>query len=161
MKYVNKTLLLIAISAGLILSGCKKDFLDVNQDPNRVTDQNITPELLFTQAEVAVGDRAAGGPASSSGAKLPLQFAQSWVGYMAANGDFARDPTETSYNIDFSFGNTLFLSYYNTLFDLHQAEVKGLAAHDSVIAAASMILSAKLFQELVDIFGDIPYSQAF
>jgi hypothetical protein len=32
---------------------------------------------------------------------------------------------------------------------------------DTVLAAASMILSAKLFQELVDLYGDIPYSQAF
>jgi hypothetical protein len=161
MKRFNIKMLCLAIAAGLVFSGCKKDFLDVNDDPNRVTDQNITPELLFTQAEVAVGDRAAGGSANSQGAKLPLQFAQSWVGYMAANGDFARDPTETSYNIDFGFGNTLFVNTYNTLFDLHQAEVKGLAAEDTAVAGASIILSAKLFQEMVDLFGNIPYSQAF
>lgn len=161
MKYVNKQFLLIVMSICIAITSCKKGYLDVNNDPNRVTDNNITPELIFTQAAVSVGDRVVGGSASSQGAKLPLQFAQSWVGYMAANGDFARDPTETSYNIDFGFGNTLFVNTYNTLFDLHQAEVKGLAAGDSAVTGASIILSAKLFQEMVDLFGDIPYSDAF
>ena len=150
MKYVNKQFLLIVMSICIAFTSCKKGYLDVNKDPNRVTEDNVTPELIFTQAAVSVGDRVVGGSANSQGAKLPLQFAQSWVGYMAANGDFARDPTETSYNIDFGFGNTLFVNTYNTLFDLHQAEVKGLAAGDSAVTGASIILSAKLFQEMVD-----------
>jgi len=161
MKYVNKQFLLIVMSICIAFTSCKKGYLDVNKDPNRVTEDNVTPELIFTQAAVSVGDRVVGGSANSQGAKLPLQFAQSWVGYMAANGDFARDPTETSYNIDFGFGNTLFVNTYNTLFDLHQAEVKGLAAGDSAVTGASIILSAKLFQEMVDLFGNLPYTAAF
>ena len=96
MKNINKQLLLITMSLCIAFTSCKKGYLDVNEDPNRVTDANITAELIFTQAAVSVGDRAVGGSASSQGAKLPLQFAQSWIGYMAANGDFARDPTERS-----------------------------------------------------------------
>lgn len=151
MKRIINQVLFLGLILTFALFGCKKNFLDTNNDPNRVTDANITPELLFTQAEVAVGD----------GGRFPVEFIQSWIGYMAANGDFARNPTETSYNIDFSFGNALFLNAYNTLFDLHQAEVKGLSQNDTAITGASMILSAKMFQELVDLFGDIPYSQAF
>jgi len=160
-QIINRNFLFIAMSIGIGLMSCKKDFLDVNIDPNRVTDDNITAELIFTQAAVAVGDRAVGGSASVAGAKLPLYFAQAWMGYMASNGDFARDPTETSYSIDFTFGNTLFLNTYNTLFDLHQAEVKGLEGKDTALSGAAIILSAKLFQEMVDLFGNLPYSQAF
>jgi Starch-binding associating with outer membrane len=161
MKYTNKQILFAIMSIGIAFASCKKSFLDVNKDPNRVTDDNITAELIFTQAAVSVGDRAVGGSASASGAKLPTQFLQNWIGYMASNGDFARDNTETTYNIDFGFGNPLFGNTYNTLFDLHQAEVKGLIGKDTAVAGASIILSAKLFQEMVDLFGDLPYSQAF
>ncbi len=161
MKYkINKKTLFLLLIIGIGFTNCKK-VLDVNQDPNRVTDQNITAELIFSQAEVAVGDRAVGGNAASSGFKLPIQFAQDWIGYMAANGGFAIDPTETSYNQDINLTNSLFGNTYGTLFDLHLAEVKGLMGDDTALSGASIILSAKLFQEMVDLFGDLPYSQAF
>ncbi len=162
MRHINKKFLFTLISVVIVFTSCQKNFLNVNKDPNRVTDDNITPELIFTQAEVAVGDRAVGGTAADAGVKLPLQFAQNWIGYMAANGDFARDEQETSYGIDFTFGNTLWQDYYNTLFDLHLAKSKALVnGGDTVLAGAAMVLSAKLFQELVDLYGNIPYSQAF
>ena len=161
MKHINKHLLIIIMSVGILFSSCKKDFLNINSNPNSPTDDNITAELIFTSAAEGVGAANVGARASGAGAKSSMQFAQNWVGYMASNGDFARDNTETSYDIDFNFGNTLFLTRYGVLFDLHQAEVKGLATGDTAIAAAAMILSAKMYQELVDLFGDLPYSQAF
>ncbi len=136
---------------GLTFAGCNK-YLDVNNDPNRVTDANVTPELIFTQAEVAVGARQASGD---------FLFLEHWMGYSAQNGGFAPQQNEVSYNIDPSFGNTLFVNHFDVLFDLHQAEVKGLATGDTTLTACSMILESKLWQELVDLYGNIPYSQAF
>jgi len=161
MKNISKQFLLTVMSAGILFSSCKKDFLDINSNPNSPTDDNITPELIFTSAAEGVGATSVGARANGAGARSSMQFAQNWVGYMASNGDFARDNTETSYDIDFSFGNTLFLTRYGVLYDLHQAEVKGLATGDTAVAAASIILSAKMFQELVDLFGNLPYKQAF
>lgn len=161
MRHIHKQSLFIAMSIGMVLMSCKKSFLDVNTDPNRVTDNNITPELLFPAAAEATGSTIVGARAVDAGAKTNMQFLQSWIGYMAANGDFARDPTETSYNIDFTFNNTLWNKRYDALFDLHQTEVKALAGADTVLAGAAIILSAKMWQELVDLFGNIPYSQAF
>lgn len=161
MKYSNKKILFAILSAAILLGGCKKGFLDINQDPNRVTDDNVTPELIFAAAAEGTGATNIGLRANGAGARGPMQFAQNWIGYMASNGDFAREQTETSYDIDFGFGNVLFTSRYNVLFDLHQAEVKGLASGDTAIAGASIILSAKIFQELTDLFGNIPYTEAF
>jgi len=162
MRQISKKLLIIYTAAGLVFAGCKKDFLDVNSDPNRVTDDNVTAELIFPNAAEACGALSfAGARASSAGAKTTLQFAQNWIGYMSSNGDFARDNTETTYNIDFTFADNLFQTRYSILFDLHQAKIKGLAGGDTAVAAASMVLTAKMFQELVDLFGNIPYSQAF
>ena len=151
MKHIHKHLIFLAAILSMIgFASCKKTWLDVNQDPNRVTDANVTAELIFPAAANEVGQLAVGSTSL-----------QEWMGYWAPNGGFVPQQNVISYNIDFTFGDGLFQAYYNTLFDLHQAQVKGLANGDSDLAAASSILSAKLFQEVNDIFGDVPYSQAF
>lgn len=150
MRHNNKVLFKIMLVV-ISLSSCNK-YLDVNNDPNRVTDVNITPELLFTGSEALVGARAAGGD---------FLFLDHWVGYYAQNGAFAPQQNEISYNIDFSFCNAIFVNHMAVLFSLHQAEVKALVSGDTAVAAGSMVLAAKLWQELVDLYGNIPYSQAF
>jgi hypothetical protein len=151
MKQINKHLIFPAAILSMIgFASCKKTWLDVNQDSNRVTDANVTAGLIFPAAANEVGQLAVGSTSL-----------QEWMGYWAPNGGFVPQQNVISYNIDFTFGDGLFQSYYNTLFDLHQVQVKGLASGDTDLAAASGILSAKLFQEVTDIFGDVPYSQAF
>jgi hypothetical protein len=88
-------------------------------------------------------------------------FLDAWVGYMASNGDFARDPTETTYNLDFNFNDVQWQRRYSYLFDLHQAETKALPGGDTILAGAAIVLESKMWQDLVDLWGDIPYSQAF
>ncbi len=141
----------MVLSVGMTMTGCKK-YLNVNSDPNRATDATVTPELLFTQAENSVGFRQASGD---------FTFLDEWIGYLALNGTFAPQQDIISYNIDQSFGNTLFLNNFNVLFDLELAKQKGLAAGDSVLSGAAMVLSAKLWQETIDLYGNLPYTQAF
>ncbi len=155
-KYSVAFLMLIFAAAS-----CKKTYLDVNQDPNRVTDDNVTAELIFPAAAEGVGSELIGIRASGAGAQGPQQFAQGWIGYMASNSAYALNPKETTYNVDFTSSNPIWISKYNVLFNLHQTIVKGLAQNDTVIAAAAMILYAKLYQDVVDLFGNVPYSQAF
>ena len=150
MRHNNKFLLKLTLVA-LTFASCNK-YLDVNTDPNRVTDANITPELLFTQAEVSVGGRQASNN---------FIFLYHWVGYSGQNGTFAPQQNEISYNIDFSFGNAVFVNHMDVLFDLYLAKTKALVTGNDAVAGASMVLSAKLWQELVDMYGNIPYSQAF
>jgi len=138
--------------AALGISSCKKGYLDVNDDPNNATDNNITAELIFTQAENTVGQRQA---------TTNLTFLNQWMGYFAQNGGFAPQQILITYNIDFGFGNPIWVNNYAVLFDLYLAKIKGLATKDTALAAASLVLQAKLFQDLVDLFGNIPYSQAF
>jgi hypothetical protein len=149
-----KNIFRIVFSAAILtlfITGCSKTYLDVNDNPNIATDENVTAELLFPQAASAAG-----------GLQTNFAFLDHWMGYVSPNGDYARDQTETSYNIDFTFSNGVWFNYYNTLFDLHLVKTKALVeGGDTALAAASMIISAKLFQDLVDVFGDIPYSQAF
>jgi len=147
----NKILLKLALVA-FTLGSCNK-YLDVNTDPNRPTDANITPELIFTQAEAAVAFRTT--------SNTYTLFLNHWVGYSAQNGTFAPQQNEITYNIDQSFSNAIFVWWNEVLFDLHQAKIKALETGNNGIAAASMILTANLTQQLVDLYGNIPYSQAF
>ncbi|MDB5230799.1 MAG: SusD/RagB family nutrient-binding outer rane lipoprotein [Chitinophagaceae bacterium] len=156
MKYKLIIPLVVSLFVLVTITSCKKNFLDINDDPNRVTENNITAELIFPQAASSVGARAAAG-----GSNDYFRILNQWVGYWSVAGDYAIDQTQSTYNIDNNFGNLIWFNHYNTLFDLYQVKVKSMANRDSVLAGASMILSVKLWQELVDMFGDIPYSQAF
>ncbi len=150
MYNIFKIVFSVAIVTCLV-TGCSKTYLDVNENPNISTDENITAELLFPQAASAAGSL-----------QRSFAFLDHWMGYVSPNGDYARDQTETSYNIDFTFSDGVWFNYYNVLFDLHLVKTKALVeGGDTALAAASMILSAELFQDLVDVFGDIPYSQVF
>ena len=84
------------------------------------------------------------------------------MGYYAPNGDFAPNLQEQTYALDFGFGDALWQRHYNVLFDLYQVKTKSLVeGGDTVLAAASMILSAKLFQELVDLYGEYLTAKLF
>jgi Starch-binding associating with outer membrane len=161
MKKINHKIFFGLLAAVMFVSGCSKDYLDVNTDPNRVTDDNITPELIFTQAAVTTGIRVVGGQAGSEGGKTDVQFVNNWVGYMSGTGDFALDGEESTYNIGFAFADPSWQRDYALLFSLYQVKTKALAKDNKLLAGAAMILSAKVFQEMTDAFGDIPYSQAF
>jgi len=126
--------------------------MDVNVDPNRVTETTVTGALIFPAAAHETGQRMSAGN---------FTFLNDWVGYWSGSGVFAIDATETTYNITPNFADVLWQNYYNTLFDLEQSRAKAITAGDDVLAGAAMILSAKLWQDLVDMYGDIPYSQAF
>jgi len=154
MKFVNINKLIISAALLVMMAGtsCKKDFLDVNENPNSATDKNIRAELLFPQAAHYVGARLASNN---------LRFLNCWMGYLAQPGDFAILQDETSYSIDFTFGDALWQNHYDALYDLNLTKVKALEVKDSVLAGTALVLSARLFQDLVDIYGNIPYSQAF
>jgi hypothetical protein len=154
MKYfnINRRLCVAVLAVIVACTGCKKSFLDVNDDPNRGTDANITADLIFPQAAHNVGARIA---------STNVRFIENWVGYFAQAGDYAILQDETSYIINFSFGDALWTNEYNVLFDLYLTKQKAQAIGDSVLAGASMILSARLWQDMVDIYGNIPFSKAF
>lgn len=150
MKKIKNIMLLSLLAVVVVTSSCS-DFLNVNTDPNRVTGDNITPDLIFTQAENAVGRQQA----------LRYIFLNKWMGYWASSGTFIVEQEETSYQIANTYPENDWDNIYNTLFDLDQVKTKAVEKNDQVLAGASMVLSAKLWQETVDQFGAIPYSKAF
>lgn len=160
MKPINRKYLVLLVIPMIVFAGCNK-FLDINTNPNAVTTSTITAPLIFTAAEVAAGDRQVGNNAHDAGLYSPKQFIYHWIGYMAQNGGFSPVQNEITYTLDNTFADVLWINYYNTLFELNQAKTMGLQEGDTALAGAAMVLSADLFQEVVDLFGNVPYSQAF
>lgn len=152
----NKAVYILLLTVIVANTSClKKNFLDVNNDPNRVNDNNITPELLFPQAAHAAG--ALMKPSNTNYAS----FMYNWVGYFSMPGDFALPGSETTYEIAPTYPEVLWDNHYNNLFDLYLVQQKALAEGDSVLAGAAMVLSSKVWQEVVDIFGSVPYTEVF
>lgn len=150
MKKIKNILLFGLVALSVATSSCT-DFLDVNKNQNQVTDDNVTPDLIFTQAEAYYGRRMA----------TRFVFLNNWMGYWGRSGTFIVEQEETTYKASSTFGETDWDQAYDILFDLYQTKTKAMAIKDSVLVGASMVLSAKLWQETVDQFGDIPYLQAF
>jgi hypothetical protein len=150
MKKIKNITKLSLLAVVITISSCS-DFLNVNKDPNRVTGDNVTPDLIFTQAENAVGRRQA----------TRFVFLNNWMGYWGRSGTFIVEQEETTYKIANTFPENNWDQAYDILMDLNQVKIKALAANDSVLAGASMVLSVKLWQETVDMFGAVPYSKAF
>jgi len=149
----TKTLLLGAVAVlSLGVMSCRKDFLDINSNPNTATSASITPELIFPSAAVRSAALQGGGSQT---------FLNNWMGYTGASGDFVPDLVETRYDESNTFNTGNWTTRYDILFDLFQTKNLALAKGDSVLAGASMILSDKLWQELVDLYGNIPYTDAF
>src|ERR1035437_8500482 len=150
MKKIKNIVMLSLLAVVLATSSCS-DFLDVNTDPNHATTGNITPDLIFSQAENAVGRRQAN----------RFIFLNNWMGYWSRSGTFIVEQEETTYKVANTFPEGDWDQAYDILMDLNQVKTRALANKDSVLTGASMVLSAKLWQETVDQFGSIPYSKTF
>ena len=115
--------------AALISTSCNKNkYLDVNSNPNSVTENNITPELIFPQAAHTAGLHLA---------SANFTFLNQWVGYYSVTGDFAlpRINLLITYN---TFTDPIWESYYHNLFDLIEVKTKSIAKGDTVLAGASI-----------------------
>lgn len=129
--------------------GCKKGFLDINTNPNSAT--NTTPELVLPTAITA-----------TAGAQVNnFSFISEWMGYWAPSGSYAISSSDVaSYKQTTSFGNGLFIGAYRNLEDLDYVEQAAIATKKPFYDAAAKTMKAYIFQQLVDLFNNVPYSDA-
>jgi hypothetical protein len=144
---ISATLILIAIA------GCKKGYLDINKNPNSAT--NTTPELVLPQALVTTASEES--PVGSLNT-----FISCWMGYWAISGSYAVSATDpASYFQTTSTGNGTWLNLYHNLADYNYIEQAGKAQNKPFYEGAAKIMKALVFQQLVDRFGNVPYTEAF
>lgn len=153
MKKIKSLVSLLAL--GLVLTSCER-YLDVNENPNAIHQENLTPKLVFPGAVTQI---------YRTQAVSMLQFGNlmmnSWAGNSYAyGGPFPDEYTLSSVNS--SFYDEIWDGLYVNLANFSFIENYPNQNHsqDYYIAAAK-IMKAYYMQYLVDLYGDVPYSQAF
>lgn len=150
--YMYKSKIFVFALLVIVCSSCKKSFYDINQNPNQVTEDKITSELILPSALHASGNTI-----------RMYAFLNRWLGYWSNNATYSLVEEEVTYNLTNSFAsfNNIWNSYYDALFDLNTIEQKAPAEGLDYYAAIAKVMKARLFQDLVDNFGNVPYSESF
>jgi hypothetical protein len=148
---MKKLIILLTAVAGLSITGCKKGFLDINNNPNEAVESNMTPNLILPNAL----NRTAGRIANQYG------WLNHYVGYWAPSGSFSSNTQETTYNLTTGFQAAQWTGIYDNLYDYHFMQLKAEALGQDFYAGVAKIMKSLLFQRLVDMYGNVPYSKAF
>jgi hypothetical protein len=145
---MKKLFLFIATGLCLAAGGCKK-YLDVNTDPNNPVD--VQPSLILAPVELNISDNLYGGNAST--------IIQNLVQGIAAN-----QPNPGLWNYQL-YNNTTdgdwALVYTTCLQNLKNMIEKADKTGSYNYSAVGKILFAYTLAYATDIWGNIPYSQAF
>lgn len=145
-----KNYILIFMIAGVLGSGCKKGFFDINVNPNNPAE--ATPALVLPSA-VAGSAFVFGGYYQAVGAFWTQQYAQSsgatqwsdWESYNLTENDFDRQFT------------TL---YAGALYDYKYVKDKAAAEGNWKFYAIAGLMQAYTFQVLADLYDQIPFSES-
>lgn len=141
----NKAALIVGALA-FTFASCKKS-LDINTNPNTPT--NATPALVLPTTIVATGNSV---PAQSSyGAQI--------VGYYANGGGVSGWGAIVSYNYTTSNFTGLWSTAYDILNDIEYV-IKESTEENAHLKYAAQILKAYHFEQLVNAYNDVPYSEA-
>lgn len=132
------------------MTGCKKSWLDVNENPNEVI--SSTPEYIFTNALARI---------TTAGGNLnPNEIGSYYAGHWTQSSSYIYSATTFSYqftNVDFNWWD----GWYDVLADFRFAEIGSRdSSYYNAFVGPSMVMQAFLYQELVDVYGNVPYSDA-
>jgi hypothetical protein len=146
MKNIHK--LVIVMLVGLFVS-CDDD-LNINTDPNYPGEINAGLALTSAQANIAT---VVGGELTSLGGFLAQYHTQAPSASQFENID--------SYNLNTGYANTPWTQLYaGALTDLQYVSAESEEAGDTATLLIAEALRAYTYQLLVDLFNDIPYSEA-
>lgn len=139
--------IIVSLSLIALFASCKKSFLDVNTNPNVVTD--VPAKTLLPNATIGVA--FSNSNELGKAAALLMQYNSGIAGSVAGAYD-----TWNLGSFDNQWGNELYLNVINNLGILIQ---KTQATSPAYSGVAKLEL-AYAFSIATDLWGDVPYSQA-
>ncbi len=147
-----KVFIYSTISAALLFSaGCSKQKFDINKNPNDVTDASVTPSVLLPGAQQGIATNLAS----------EYWFLGWWMGHGARSGSYQTFNEEETYKFtnDFHVGIWNGLYYNANIYDLmiKRASASGAGTYEAI----ARTMKAMDMQMLVDIYNNVPYSDAF
>jgi Starch-binding associating with outer membrane len=147
---------IVIVIAGVSFTGCGKSYLDINSpNPNNAT--VATPELVITNAMTVTASGQVCNPALG-----PTNFISGWMGYWAPSGSYATNNTDVaSYYETNAFANTVWIGSYRNLEDYYYVENSAREQVKPYYVAMAKAMKSVVFSQLVDMFNNIPYHDAF
>src|ERR1700722_176961 len=154
-----KTIYLIATAAFIMIAAgsCKKDLAKANTNPDQITASQVDPNLLLTTVQLAY-----------TGA--PTEGGSVWVTKWGGVAGFIQHVAST--NTGFYYGDK-YLNNINAMGETFQdnytsavqpvVELYQLTANKAQyrnLHQMARIMKAMIFEQLTDLYGDIPYFQA-
>lgn len=146
MKLRQSILPILCIAVAL--SGCQKKWLDINTNPNQLP--TSTADFVFTAA------------ANRTAAVLdPNELGSYWSGQMTQSSTYIISPSQFQY----IFNNTNF-NYWDTWYDIlkdYQYVIDTADDHaqpQPYMKGPAKIMKAYIMHQLVDVYGNVPYSDA-
>jgi hypothetical protein len=131
------------------LNSCAKNYFNINNNPNAAT--NASPQLVLSNALTV----------TAANQETPFNFLNAWMGYLGQSGSYATGAGDIgSYKQTTGFGDGLWQARYHNLSDYNYVETAGKAANLPFYVAAAKIMKAFVFEQLVDMFNNVPYTQA-
>jgi hypothetical protein len=154
MKLIFKRLVAVVLLAAFFGS-CKKQLLDINTSPNDPTTASATPDLVLSAALQNTAVQFSN-PTSDN----RYAFAALWLGHISYSGNYAIATENISYAITNNFGAGTFSNIYDILEDFDFVEKKGAETGNVFYRGIGILMKAYNYQALVDLYGNIPYSEA-
>ncbi|MCA5004346.1 SusD/RagB family nutrient-binding outer membrane lipoprotein [Sphingobacterium bovistauri] len=133
------------------LVSCKKEFFDINENPNSPTANSITPELLLPRSLHLTAARMS----------VSMDYAAHWTGYWARGGNYGPTNPQEDYAITNDYQAGQWSGWYDLLFDVDLMEKKGTALNQPFYTGIAKVLKSIGFMYLVDQYNNVPYSKAF
>lgn len=140
-------LAVLLITAG---SSCRKGQFNINRNINQPTDSSVTYDVVLPAALHASGTIVAN----------PWGTIQNWMSYWARSGTYAPNVIEETYQITTGFGNGIWNACYDNNYDYQIVASKAALAGAGFYEGIARIMKAHNFQVLVDVYGNVPYTQA-
>src|SRR5215469_913635 len=153
-KAATSIFLIVALLTG---SGCKKDFVAINTDPNAISETQINFNDLFTNAELLTSGNSDG------------NGYEDWRNNLIYSGCMIQHLSSTfSYWVGdkYLYNGNYNSAYWDQNYPNSVADIVAVLNHagkDSTEAnfyQICRIFRAFMFQRLTDMYGDCPYSQA-
>jgi hypothetical protein len=140
-------IILLAIAGGVFLTSCQKKYLDINTNPNVLT--SSTPDFVFTSG--------ANRTAAILGANETGEY---WSGHWTQSTTYAYSSATFAYqfnNTNFNFWDTWYDVLEDFQYVIENSDAKGLP----FFKGPAKVMKAYIFQNIVDCYGNAPYSDAF
>lgn len=147
-RKANKALFAV-MAAAAVVSGCQKGTFDINTNPNSPT--TVAPKLSLSSSLAGTASLMYNGNAD---------MLQNWMGYWTQSGGYTPSNTYVLYQLTSGTGSGNWDQAYINLNNYKTMITASNTAALSNYKAVGMIMTAFVFQRIVDLYDKAPFTTA-